>query len=87
MTLGTYEITPDPGVITSDTVVPQGAVATYTCLEGREYPDESTVQSSVCSIGGVWVPDLPVEFACQRKSYDHVCHVTMCMLCDHVYVM
>ncbi|KAF6040567.1 hypothetical protein EB796_001122 [Bugula neritina] len=68
MTLGTYEITPDPGVITSDTVVPQGAVATYTCLEGREYPDESTVQSSVCSIGGVWVPDLPVEFACQPKQ-------------------
>lgn len=65
MTYGTYTIVPDAGPITNDTVVPRGAVATYTCDAGTEYSDEQLVKTTECGFGGLWDPDLPNEDPCE----------------------
>jgi len=56
-----------PADADNDTKVSADTVATYTCTVGNEYSDESTEKTTVCSLGGVWLPELIGVEECRRK--------------------
>ncbi|XP_067943215.1 zona pellucida sperm-binding protein 3 receptor-like [Watersipora subatra] len=67
MPLSTYTLNPVTE-ITNTTVVPRGTKVTYTCTNGNEYADESLSKTALCSVGGIWVPNIPQDDPCQPKQ-------------------